>query len=267
MTKWTSQGWKNIKDHRKKVSTYQFSSNALTTFIQPEPRDHSWEIRAPDTWYKDWVFADLERKGQSMWKYWPSRLEAVLFSSHVRSLWPWNSASCYFWWWVSHSCQRMVLASSLKTFLINSSRCQGSKRDHFGKKLMWQSLAGSLSVSVPSQWTDCSHGPHFLALYVSTCFAMWLRSPCHWEVGSLSLESGSTLSLGLANKMGQKWHCVPVFRPKPQELCAVLPLLPLSWEHAPVSLLDRYAESWVSPVVTRDDSDTWDSPNQISKSF
>lgn len=93
MTKWTSQGWRNIKDHRKKVSTYQFSSNALTTFIQPEPRDHGWEIRAPDTWYKDWVFADLERKGQSMWKYWPSRLEAVLSSSHVRSLWPWNSAS------------------------------------------------------------------------------------------------------------------------------------------------------------------------------
>lgn len=66
VTKWTSQGHKNIKNHTKRVTTYQFSSNALTTFIQPEPRDHGGEIRAPDTWYKYWVLAYLERKEQSM---------------------------------------------------------------------------------------------------------------------------------------------------------------------------------------------------------
>ena len=167
----------------------------------------------------------------------------------------------YLWWWRSHSCQRMGLASSLKTFLINSSRCQGSKRDHFGKKLTWlskQSLAASLSVV---NWLQSwSPFPSPLCIHLL----------CNVTSQPLSLRGGVPIPcvwINFVTRSGQ-WHYVPVFRPKPQELCApVLPPLPLPWVHAPVSLLDRYAESWVSPVVTRDDSDTWDSQNRISKSF
>lgn len=64
--------WYNhIHNHIEKVPPYQFSCHTLTTFIQPEARDHGWEIRSPHTRYKNWIFADLEQKGQCVWKQYP----------------------------------------------------------------------------------------------------------------------------------------------------------------------------------------------------
>lgn len=94
------------------------------------------------------------------------------------------------------------MASSLEALLINSYRCQGSKRDHFGKKLMRHFLAGSFSVVDSLQ--KCSP---FSTLCVSNPFAMQLCSSSHWQVESPPLESGSALWLLLANRRW-KWHCV-----------------------------------------------------------
>jgi len=43
-------------------NTYQFSCSALTSFIQPQSRDHCREIRSPDTRYKNGFFTDLEKQ-------------------------------------------------------------------------------------------------------------------------------------------------------------------------------------------------------------
>lgn len=63
------QRWyNNIHNHIEKAPTYQFSSHTLTTFIQPEARNHGWEIRSPNAWHKNWIFADLEQKGDNMFE-------------------------------------------------------------------------------------------------------------------------------------------------------------------------------------------------------
>ena len=79
------------------------------------------------------------------------------------------------------------MASSLEIFLINSFRCQDSKRDHFGKKLMRHFLTGSLSVADRLQkWSPFSTHPCI------TPFAMWPCSSSHasWNWASLVIYLG-----------------------------------------------------------------------------
>lgn len=141
--------------------------------------------------------------------------------------------------------------------MINPFRCQDSKRNPFGKKIMKHFLAGSLSM-VDWLWTRCLFSTHPgiypLCYVVLQLFSLRGRVPTSWIWASLVVYGQQNEVEGTLCQFS---------RPHPQEACVFLCSSSCSSTSA-MSMprlacwMESHAQNCVSPAIAGDTLHIWE---------